>query len=128
MTSFVDAETFLIAALAEQFPDARVLAVLPADLEGVLPVVQVERIGGSDDYGIDNPLIDVECFASDRVAAKALADQVRSFLRYGLMGRSSMGAVVLNVLTSSGPAWRPYGNTNVSRVGATYAVTLHNQF
>lgn len=129
MGNFVDAETFVVTALQLQFPSARVVTVLPADLEQVLPVFQVERIGGADLIpSLDNPTLDVECFAATRIEAKTYADQVRSFLRSGFVGTASMGAVVLNVLTSVGPNWRPYGNTNVFRVGATYQIVLHNQF
>lgn len=126
---FVDGETLVVFALQQQFPSARVVTELPARLEDVLPVFQVERIGGADLVpSLDNPLFDIECFAATRIQAKTYADQVRSFMRSGLVGASLMGAVVLNVLTSVGPNWRPYGNTNVFRVGATYQIALHNQF
>lgn len=129
MTGFADVETITIAALQLQFPSARVLTTNPADLESVLPVVRVTRIGGTGSaLTLDDCLVNVEVFAALRPDAKTLANQIRSYLTFKLPGYRYLGAVVANVLTSVGPSERPYGNANVSRIGATYQITLHNQF
>lgn len=131
-TTFVDAEEMVRAYLLPLMVDGgyatRIVTELPANFEKFLPMIQVERISGPDTVpSIDQPVIDVEAFAADRPSAKALADRVRVALRYGMCGFQYAGAVVASVDTVQGPGWRPYDNTVLRRVGATYRITLHNQ-
>lgn len=113
---------FLVAAVG-----VRVCTELPADLQDVLPVVQVVRIGGPHD---DNdpflliPTVSVDCFADDRLAAITLADQVDRAMRKTLPGAQVHGASVGLVRTLTGPSWRPWDDTAVRRYGATYQVRL----
>ena len=123
-----DVELLLVTAAAAQFPSARVCTELPAVISG--PVIQIERIGGPDLVpSIDDAVVDVECFDTTRAAANALAVQVRDWLRLTLPGYrdTTQHAAVVSVSTTQGLGWRPYENTNVRRVGATYTVTVHNQ-
>ena len=122
-----DVEQLLVTAAAAQFPDARVCTELPAAITG--PTIQFERIGGPDRVpSLDPAVVDVECFDLTRAAANALANSVRDWIRYQLRGYTdqAQGATVSEVATVQGPGWRPYENTNVRRVGASYAVTVHN--
>lgn len=132
MTGFVDAEeltrAFLLPLMVDEGFANRIVTELPAGFEKFLPLIQVERIAGPDIVpSLDNPTLDVECFGADRPTAKQLADRVRVALRYGMNGFVYGGAVVANVQTIQGPGWRPYTNTGMRRVGATYQLTLHNQ-
>lgn len=132
MTGFVDAEeltrAFLLPLMVAGGFAKRIVTELPAGLEKFLPLIQVERISGPDVVpSLDQPVMDVEVFAADRPSAKALADRVRVALRYGMNGFQYGGAVVASVDTVQGPGWRPYNNTQLRRVGATYRITLHNQ-
>lgn len=129
IAQYVDVENLLIAFLKAQFPAVnRLVTVLPANLEAQLPLIQVDRIGGADTIpSIDPALIDVECFATLRPAAKALADQVRAALRFTAPGYIHGGAVVAAVTCTVGPSERPYGNPALFRIGATYQVVVHNQ-
>lgn len=119
-----DVEELLVAALAAQFPVARVCTELPATLPA--QVIQVVRVAGLDTFSTDGATVDVECYTTDRLSATALAMQVRSWLRLSAAGYTALGATIAAVATVSGPGWRPYDNTNVRRVGATYLVTVHN--
>jgi hypothetical protein len=123
---YVDIERLLVGWLHAHLA-VRCSTDLPADLAGALPILQVGRIGGPDTArGVDAPMIDIECYAADRSSAYTLAEQARNSLRYVLPGTNVNGTYVARVDTVSGPAQRPYDNTNVTRYVATY--TLHLQF
>lgn len=123
---YADAEQFLLGFLEDQRPDVRGCTELPATLTAALPLWQVDRIGGSDvEPGIDQATLDLEAFAASRPAAKILAEDARELIRFKLPGYSNQFGTALRVETISGPSWRPYDNTNVRRVGATYRITIH---
>jgi hypothetical protein len=125
MSSYVDAELLIVGYLTTAFPAAHVCTETPSSMTG--QVIQVERIGGSDTVpSLDPATVDVECFAATRIAANDLANQVRRSLRFASAGYTALGATIARVDTIVGPGWRPYANTNVRRVGATYKITLHN--
>lgn len=105
----------------------RCLNVLPADLIGDVPLVQVVRYGGADDnLTLDEAAVDIDCYTTDRTASFQLAEQVRSAVRLRLPGYHTAAGTVADVQTVVGPSWRPYDNTNVCRVGASYRVTVHS--
>ncbi|MEU5424234.1 hypothetical protein AB0H73_01305 [Streptomyces olivoreticuli] len=122
-----DAEAALIAWLAPRL-GVRVCTDAPADLDQAVPLVRLRRIGGTDDgVRLDLALIDVDAFASMRPAAVNLAARVRDALLAALPGAvvPSAAAVFTAASTVTAPAWRPWENTALTRVGATYAVRLH---
>lgn len=121
-----DVEMLLVTAAAAEFPSARSCTELPARITG--PTIQFERIGGRDTYSTDPAVVDVECFDLTREGANTLAAQARDWLRLRLPGYTdaAQAATVSGVETVQGIGWRPYADTNVRRVGATYAVTVHN--
>lgn len=121
---YPDVERLLVAYLSDALK-VRVVTDLPANLQDILPVVQVGRVGGADDVvTIDNARVDVDAFAAGRGAASDLAERCRVALRFELPGRVVGGARVAAVRTGAGPAWRPYDDTtNVRHFGATYEIT-----
>jgi hypothetical protein len=127
---YADAELLLVGwlgpTLAPSYPTIRCVTDVPANLADVLPLVQVTRFGGSDDVPtLDRAHVDVDCFAATRQGAHDLAEAVRALLRFYLPGRVLSGAVIAKVITISGPAWRPWDNTDLARFGAAYALTIH---
>jgi hypothetical protein len=99
---------------------------LPADLGDRLPVNQVQRVGGDDDsIRLDRALVDVDSYAVDRAAASLLARRTRDALVVTLRGVQTTNAVFGRVSTISAPAWRPYENPNLRRMGATYEIYFH---
>jgi hypothetical protein len=119
---YVDVERLLVSWLNVHLT-IRCVTDLPATLP--LPIIQVGRIGGTDtNRGIDVPMVDIECYAADRPSARSVAESVRDVLRFSLPGTSVNGAYVARVDTVSGPARRPYDNTNVVRYVATYSIHL----
>jgi hypothetical protein len=99
---------------------------LPADLADRLPVNQVQRVGGDDDsIRLDRALVTVDSYAADRAAASLLARQTRDKLVVALRGVQTANAVFGRVSTISAPAWRPYENLGLRRMGATYEIYFH---
>lgn len=121
----VDVEAGLVAWLTEHL-DERILTDLPADLVSVLPVVQIQRVGGNDDgIRLDRAFIDVDVYAAGRQAASQLMSRTRSLLLTGLRGAVTDAAVFTSARTVSAPSWRPYENPGLRRFGATFEIFCH---
>lgn len=100
---------------------------LDNNLLNELPTVQVERLAAGDDDGfrLDRALVDINVYAATRGGAVAMSAQVRSLLLSLLPGSTVSGAVVGRVATLTAPGSRPYENTGLRRVGATYEIYSH---
>lgn len=121
----VDVEAELVAWLHARLT-VRVLTDLPANLADILPVIQVQRIGGDDDaLRLDRALVDVDVYAASRPAASALMAQARSVLLSELRGLATESAVFTMARTITGPAWRPYENPALRRFGASFEIYSH---
>lgn len=114
----------LVARLTVLLDPIRVLTELPATLDGVLPVVQVARIGGPvGQLGLDAPNVDVDCYAATRIDARNLAYRVNGLV-LGLRNSASTDGVVFAARSDNGPAWRPYDNLGLRRFGASYTLSI----
>lgn len=127
-----DIEAALIGWLGDQLSEpVTVLADLPANLEDVLPVVQITGLPGTvgsrgwngNRWLTGQPRFDVDCFAGDRAAASDLCRDVQALLA-NLPGTQAGGAVVAQVTEELGPGRRPDFNTRVVRYGATFALVI----
>jgi hypothetical protein len=100
---------------------------LDNDLLDELPTVQVQRIpaGGDDGIRLDRAFVDVDVYAATRAAAIELSATIRGLLLTQLRGSSTEKAVFSRVATITAPAGRPYENTALRRVGATYEIYSH---
>lgn len=123
----VDVEVLLIGWLADRLGDGVVVRdELDNDLLGELPTVQVQVVGGTDDgIRLDRALVDVDVYAATRGQATALAAQIRGLFLDQLQGSATETAVVGQVGTISRPVARPYENTALRRIGATYEIYSH---
>lgn len=120
-----DVEIELVAWLTAAL-DVRHCTELPADLLEKLPVNQIQRAGGDDDsFRLDRALVSVDSYAATREAASLLARQTRHELVTNLRGVKTAAAVFGSVGTVSAPAWRPYENPQLRRMGATYEIFFH---
>ena len=91
-----------------------------------LPTVQIEVVGGGDDgLRLDRALVDVNVYAATRAEAIALAAVMHALYLTELRGSSTTNAVFGMVSTITRPAARPYQNTALRRVGATYQIYSH---
>ncbi|MFF9525357.1 hypothetical protein ACF1DV_25760 [Streptomyces achromogenes] len=97
-------------------------AETPDDLEQQLPVIRIERGGGSDERFSEHPRIFVDVFGRTADEARTLADSLRDAL-LALRGPVH-GAVIRDVRCDSGPSRLPWANEAVYRRGATYTVSF----
>lgn len=121
----VDVEAELVAWLKAEL-DVRVVTDLPANLLDVVPVVQVQRVGGDDDgIRLDRAFIDVDVYGTTRPLASQLMAQARSLFLASLRGVVTDAAVFTSARTITAPAWRPYENPGLRRFGATFEIFCH---
>lgn len=119
---FPDSEAVAVTGLRAQDLDAR------TDLVGWRAGdsrVVVTRIGGvpSLPFRIDNPRLDVDCYADSKEAAHDLAQQARVALHELPNGdHTALGAVVSHVTDDTGLQWLPDPDTSAARY--TFAVRL----
>lgn len=108
-------------------PDVVVRDELDNRLLEELPTVQVQRVpsGGDDGIRLDRAFIDIDVYAGSRAEATSLAATIRGLLMTELRGAATTVAVFARVGTISPPAIRPYENTALRRVGATYEIYSH---
>lgn len=125
---YSDIEKSLVGWLQSQLAGGvRVLTELPGELAQVLPVVRVTRLGGPElAPRLEAADIDIDTFGGNRSQAFTVLENVRVAMRFKLPGTQLAGSVYTRVDTLSGPAWRPYENTNVRRYGATFHVIVHH--
>lgn len=123
----VDVEVLLIGWLQHRLGGGVVVRdELDNNLLEELPTVQVGRVGGGDDsFRLDRALVDVDVYAATRGDAIQLAAAVRGLLLTELAGARTDSAVVGRIVTISAPIQRPYENTALRRIGATYQIHVH---
>jgi predicted exporter len=124
----VDVELLVIQWLQAQLGAGVVVRdELDNNLLAELPTVQVERVAAGDDDGfrLDRAFVDIDVYAATRGAAIALSLQIRGLLLSTLPGSTTGGAVVGQVQTATAPGARPYENTGLRRIGATYQIYSH---
>jgi hypothetical protein len=124
----VDIELDLIGWLQARFgEDAVVRDEVDNNLLNELPTVQVQRLpaGGDDGFRLDRALVDIDVYAATRGEAIEIAATIRGWLMTQLAGSSTSRAVYGRITSSPPPAIRPYENTGLRRVGATYQIYSH---
>ncbi|WP_260867879.1 hypothetical protein [Streptomyces sp. SAJ15] len=123
----MDVEELLIGWLQARFPDAVVRDELDTNLLEELPTIQVEQVpAGSDDgFRLTRALVDVDVYTETRAGAMAIAQQIHGLLMTELRGSATPTAVIGRIQAETLPARRPYENTGLRRVGATYSIYLH---
>jgi hypothetical protein len=127
---YADSDQLLVAALQAEFPGVRVCTELPANLEQVLPVVQVNRFGGHVDFAsMDRPHTDVDVWAASDEACAVLAGQVRSWILMGMVGVRIVASTGTGTFSAvheqTGMMRRPSSNPDVWRRGAAYTISVH---
>lgn len=125
--ALIDIELELIGRATPRFPQAVVRDELDNDLLNELPTIQIQQIpgGGEDGLRLARMIVDIDVYADGRAAAITLARDVHDWVTRELRGSASATAVIGYVGTLSLPASRPYENTGLRRVGATYEIHCH---
>lgn len=127
MTALVDIELELISRATLRFPDAIVRDELDNSLLDELPTIQINQIPGGGDDGIrlGRMLVDIDVYAATRVDAITLARDVHEWVTGELRGSHGPTVVFGRTGALTLPAVRPYENTGLRRVGATYELFCH---
>lgn len=127
MTALVDIELELITRATARFPQAVVRDELDNRLLEELPTIQVNQIPAGDDDGVRlaRMLVDIDVYAATRADAITLAREVHVWVTGELRGSSSLSMVIGRTGAVTLPAIRPYENTALRRVGATYQIFCH---
>lgn len=123
----VDIELELIGWLQARLgSDVVVRDELDNNLLQELPTVQVQVVGGGDDgLRLDRPLVDIDVYDATRGGAIALSAMIRGLFAEQLRGSKTTHAVFGAIDLIARPAERPYENTGLRRVGATYQLYCH---
>ncbi|WP_075737542.1 hypothetical protein [Streptomyces acidiscabies] len=127
MTAIIDIELELITRATPRWPNAVVRDEVDNSLLNELPTIQIEQIPAGDDDGIRlaRMLVDVNVYAATRAQAITLAREVHAWITGDLRGSVSATAVIGRTGCLTLPAVRPYENTALRRVGATYEIFCH---
>lgn len=118
--------------LAQRFAPTRVATQLPNNLGAAdtLPLIQCRATGAGSDGAIatlTDDQVDVDVYAEGEEEAFLIAGQVRYDLSLNAPGVTLDRSTIRRVLIIAAPGVRPYINTSLVRVGATYAVSLHTR-
>lgn len=119
-----------MAQLLPAWPDAEAVAldiltptgatvVTATDENLEPPVIQVARIGGSDDGVTDRPRVEVEVFGGTRAQAWQLTEECRQLI-HATSGTTVNGVLCDRAVTETPAQGLPYPNPDVRRVVATY--------
>lgn len=127
MTALVDIELELIRLGTARFPAAVVRDELDNLLLEELPTIQIQQVpaGSEDGLRLARMLVDIDVYHRTRPEAIALANEVHTWVTRELRGSASASAVIGRTAALALPAARPYENTALRRVGATYEIYCH---
>jgi len=122
----------VVAVFSAEWPTIRFCTELPSNVEGMLPVVQVNRFGGSDDtVTMDRAYIDVDVWHGSLTAAEDLASELHTWMVLRMPGKwVTVGAAGPGgggaCRAQTGMYQRPSGNPDLFRVGGAYTVRAHS--
>ncbi|MFF8589937.1 hypothetical protein ACF061_00615 [Streptomyces sp. NPDC015220] len=127
MTALIDIELELITRATARFPAAVVRDELDNRLLEELPTIQIQQVpaGSEDGVRLARMLVDIDVYAPKRADAITLAREVHDWVTRELRGSTSSTAVIGRTGAITLPAVRPYENTALRRVGATYEIYCH---
>lgn len=122
----------MVAVCTAEWPTIRFCTELPSNVEELVPVVQFNRFGGSDDeVTMDRAYVDVDVWHSSLTAAEDLASELFTWMRMRMPGKwAVVGAagpgVVASCRTQTGMYQRPAGNDDLFRVGGAFTIRAHS--
>jgi hypothetical protein len=116
-------EELLLCEVLDRLTVAEAVTDLPGDLQEVLPLQRVRRIGGAGpDSVTDVARVDVEAYGATREQARALAKAQQQVL----LGRppATAAGLIDRVETEVGPRRLPYTDPAIVLYQATYRVSV----
>lgn len=124
--AYPDIEQLLVAFYKAE-TGRRAVTDLPADVEGIVPVIQVGRVPSGAGYRLDRPLVDVSVWTlkTQRAVCSDLAQQIVDLTTKPLIGRRLPQGVVTAASVDVVPHHVPDPNPNLCRYLATYRLAAH---
>lgn len=123
---YPDIEKLLVAFYKAE-TSHRAVTDLPADVEEIVPVIQVGRVPSGAGYRLDRPLVDVSVWTlkGQRASCSQIARDIARLTTTTLVGPRRLEGVV----TAAGVDVAPYEladpNPNLCRYLATYRLAAH---
>jgi hypothetical protein len=127
VTVLVDIEGELIPRAQARWPNAVARDELDNNLLNELPTIQITQIpgGGISAGRLARMLVDIDVYAATRAEAFDLAREVVAWVERELRGSTTDTMAIGRADVVTLPAIRPYENTALRRVGATYEIFCH---
>ncbi len=122
MTTFVNIQRLVVAWYGIIAPTLDVRTKLPVPIQPELPLVQVLRSPGREDYVTTYPHVDIECFAADEGTLWDIVKITHDGIR-DLGGHEVSGQLVDQTLTISDPS-QVFWAADVQRSVAVYELQL----
>jgi hypothetical protein len=118
LAAFPDVEDLALVLLA---PVGATVLATPTVITP--PMVQIRRVGGTDDLITDSPRIQVDCFGGTRVQARDMAETCRQLILAA--PGTAVGPVSVDAArTEAAPTYMGYGDPNIQRYVGTYRLAL----
>ncbi|MFF5261366.1 hypothetical protein ACFY4C_20680 [Actinomadura viridis] len=117
----------LLVAYYKAATTYRTVTELPANLEQVVPIIQVSRVPSGAGYRLDRPVVDVSVWMlkTQRDACSELARHIAGLTEQDLPGPRRPQGVVTSAAVDVAPYWLPDPNPNLCRYLATYRLAAH---
>jgi hypothetical protein len=116
---FPDVQGLLVEHLAVWVGADHVDTETPEDLQGEMPFIRVERIGGGRDRVSDQASVELQFYAATYAVVQPLAERVSEWL----CGPPPPIPQLDRVLCTSAPVEIPYGDERIRRMVATFQLT-----
>ncbi len=116
---FPDVQRLLVEELAVWVGADHVDTETPEDLQGQLPFIRVQRLGGGRGQVTDVATVELQFFSRTYAEVQPLAERVTEWL----CGPPSAIAQIDRARCAGSPVEIPYGDERIRRMVATYQLT-----
>jgi hypothetical protein len=118
LSAYPDIEDVALELFAELAP-----TVLTTPETLVPPLIQVRRVGGTDNRITDQPRIEVQSFGASHASGRDLAEACRQTV-LAAVATTVAGASIDRAWTESAPVYVAYGDPTAHRYVATYRIEV----
>lgn len=124
---FPDAEIALLYLLGQAFTEYRFVTSMPAEVTDT--IIRIHRISGADrGHMTDHPIVDIDVYSPKHIDASTAAREIQSALLSTRGAETLNGRVVIQrAITINAPRQIPEANPDITRMGATYELSIHSQ-
>lgn len=125
---YASVEQILVGWIKTVLGYENVATELPTNLTFLMPLVVVEKFGGTDDtITLDVSRVDIDCLAPTRADALAHGEHIRQAIRTKLRGYTVGGVTFGQAHTIGAPTAAPFDSKHrVRRCTASYQILTHH--